>query len=82
MGHSEARWAPDQELMGLLLAGGCPSIKSQQGPFGDHGAHGDRWGPRSSIEQVGVLYKEQTGTFECHGPLELDGAPDQEQIGH
>ena len=35
-----------------------------------------------NIEQVGVLHKEQTGTFECHGPLELDGAPDQEQIGH
>ena len=28
------------------------------------------------------MCEEQTGAFEYHGALELDGAPDQEPIGH
>ena len=35
-----------------------------------------------NIEQAGALCEEQTGAFEYHGALELDGAPDQEPIGH
>ena len=44
MGPSEPSWAPDQELMGLLLAGGAPKTRANGvhletiGPVGKDGA--------------------------------------------